>query len=536
MVRAESNMHRVMRTSPDSDDDDDAIGALGLNRAVLVRMISSEALLPCILQFLVISQTLYTLYSAWLACALLSFCYHLKMLLFAGDKTVWQLEAISSVMISYFVVLWLGASVEQRTRTFFLLARRENANAKREQKRVERHRLALLELQASAGMSRLYHVLKNIFVGINDSMRARDEEITPQDREMIAAQARTGIDFIMQRAAFVALAKGIYSSNIVCTDLHTFFSTMGILSTVPWGASAAWAAVRTAAFETTMLRCVVIDTLMNAITHGDGDVRLEYWVTPYRPAGSALRALESLRLSGAAAESWWRAGSARMHVRVTNRARADRPRLTSARVAQLTQGDIDDSTRGEHSTGIGLGSSTYSLHALGGYVVLTQDGDIVSCLLTLPARDVDSLPPMPATPPPGSPHVPPAQSPLVPPTDTSRTLAAVAPSTVLTPSPTCVSRWDDGVSRTASEASSEDPAILSRGVSEPAVPTCAIDMRGGAGRAPPSLLDFEAQVTPTPFEPTAAYAGPPAPFAAAPALSPTTHITTLDDSPIVTRM
>jgi hypothetical protein len=182
MIRAESKMHRVMR----SDSDDSDTTGLGFNRAMLVHMISSEALLQCVLQFLIMSQTMYELYSAWLASALLSLCYHLKMLMFAGDKTIGHLEAVGLVMISYFGVLWLGSSVEHRMRTFFLLARRDMANAKREQKRAkERHRLDLLELQASAGMSRLYHVLKNIFVGIHDIMRARDVEITPRDRDII---------------------------------------------------------------------------------------------------------------------------------------------------------------------------------------------------------------------------------------------------------------------------------------------------------------------------------------------------------------
>ena len=69
------------------------------------------------------------------------------------------------------------------------------------------HAAALLELQASAGMSRLYHVIKNILIGI---FAAMDDSatITPEMRMLIKTEAQQGIDFIMQRFDFIALAKG----------------------------------------------------------------------------------------------------------------------------------------------------------------------------------------------------------------------------------------------------------------------------------------------------------------------------------------
>jgi hypothetical protein len=254
-----------------------------------------------------------------------------------------------------------------------------------------------------------------------------------------------------------------------------------------------------------MLRCVVIDTLTNAISHGDGDVRLEYWVTPYAPVDAAQRASDDVsRVTGATATSWWCAGSARVHVRVTNRVRADRPRLTSMRVAQLTQGGIDDPTRDEHSTGVGLGSSTYSLRALGGDVVLTQDGDIVSCLLTLPAREVDCVLPTPDD-------------------------AAAMPRGI-SDAPTAGVSHDASlaVGTPTSGAPSTTWALMAFEQPSPRTPvgaSCMTDLRDGRSQ----LLENEAPRLPGPLAPTA-------PSTAPPGLSPTTHITTLDDSPMITRM
>jgi hypothetical protein len=250
-----------------------------------------------------------------------------------------------------------------------------------------------------------------------------------------------------------------------------------------------------------MLRCVVIDTLTNAISHGDGDVRLEYWVTSHVPAGAAQHASgDGLCSTGAATELWWRSDSARVHVKVTNRARADRPRLTSERVAKLTQGGIDDPTRDEHSTGIGLGSSTYSLRALGGDVVLAQIGDVVSCVLTLPVKDVDCSLPMPANPtssggtslllssslmPPGSPLEPPDESP-----PESLVLTPRTTSTLLTHPTTKTPRLDD-VPLHASPVgvpvdTSEDAAAIPCGLSDAQTSASRLRVASLSADEPPS--------------------------------------------------
>jgi hypothetical protein len=148
---AELAMRRVMRASGD------AAGA-GFGRAALVRMISCEALLPCVLQVAVMSQTLYMLHGAWLAAALLALGYHLQLLARAGGAPA---DAIALAAAAYGAALWLGSSVEHRARAFFLLARRQERAAKSARRRATaHHRRALLELQAAAGMGRLYHVLK----------------------------------------------------------------------------------------------------------------------------------------------------------------------------------------------------------------------------------------------------------------------------------------------------------------------------------------------------------------------------------------
>ena len=105
-------------------------------------------------------------------------------------------------MVFWDVLLLLsGWCAERMNRDLFLCSLREKQHAKK------KHRLALLELQASAGMQRLLHVLKNVLVGIYDIAQS-NIEITREIRSIITSQAHDGIDFIMQRSAFIALAKG----------------------------------------------------------------------------------------------------------------------------------------------------------------------------------------------------------------------------------------------------------------------------------------------------------------------------------------
>ena len=118
-----------------------------------------------------------------------------------------------------------------------------------------------------------------------------------------------------------------------------------------------------------MLRCVIIDSVSNAITHGGGDTKLEYWVEQGR--------VETPRRD-------------LLNVLITNLAKPGSKSLTEERVALLIQRQSTDPMADQHSTGIGLGSATYSMRALRGDVKLTQDGERVSCLLTLPVVAADS--------------------------------------------------------------------------------------------------------------------------------------------------
>ena len=130
---------------------------------------------------------------------ILTVFYHLKVVLMEG-----VLNQAPRVLLAYAVVYWVVSNNARDSRSVFLAERREQGNMK------AKHEAALLELQASAGMSRLYHVLKNILVGIHAvmDMSSSRTPITPEMRRLVTDEAQQGIDFIMQRFAFIAIAKG----------------------------------------------------------------------------------------------------------------------------------------------------------------------------------------------------------------------------------------------------------------------------------------------------------------------------------------
>ena len=72
------------------------------------------------------------------------------------------------------------------------------------------------------------HVLKNVFVGMHDLLADLSVAITPDIRSILLAQANDGIDFVKQRSAFIALAKGICEDCLLCTAVFfTTFETPG---------------------------------------------------------------------------------------------------------------------------------------------------------------------------------------------------------------------------------------------------------------------------------------------------------------------
>ena len=156
---------------------------------------------------------------------------------------------------------------------------------------------------------------------------------------------------------------------MVSTNLREFISTVGIMKTIPWAYSEGREVLYSASFEAMLLRCVLIDSIANAISHGNGNTQVEFWV---------------------------QRSTLKLCVRIQNDARPGVPPLSQEFVAALTKGQAENPTRDNHSTGIGLGSSTYSLRALGGDLELSQDGGRVSCLLTLPVKlDLSSDRPSP---------------------------------------------------------------------------------------------------------------------------------------------
>ena len=144
------------------------------------------------------------MHHAWLlVVVMVTWCYHIKVVLFRNEAL-----HTTYLTIGYAILYWAISSNARASRTVFLSMRRERDFVQAERINMKvKHDAALLELQASAGMSRLYHVIKNILVGI---FAAMDDSatITPEMRMLIKNEAQQGVDFIMQRFDFIALAKG----------------------------------------------------------------------------------------------------------------------------------------------------------------------------------------------------------------------------------------------------------------------------------------------------------------------------------------
>ena len=169
---------------------DDVIAPIGVYYTVSQHAIISEAFNRVILNVLLSlpSLNLYELHTAWIACTIFTSGYLVSIMVSA------RLFTHLPIFATFFILLiWHGNRSEFESRKLFLFVRRD------EEVEHSTHEIALLELQATSGLSRLYHVLENVLVGIHEV--ARDcVNFTEETRELIMSEALDGIDFIKQRA------------------------------------------------------------------------------------------------------------------------------------------------------------------------------------------------------------------------------------------------------------------------------------------------------------------------------------------------
>jgi hypothetical protein len=125
------------------------------HRDILQRAAVSEAMNRVIMNLLLSlpSLNLYELHVPWLLSTFGFLCIFIKMMVFTGLAS-----GIPTMAVFLVLLMWLGSRSEFESRQLFLYNQRVNATAKYHQRGM------LLELQASAGLSRLYHVLKNVLV------------------------------------------------------------------------------------------------------------------------------------------------------------------------------------------------------------------------------------------------------------------------------------------------------------------------------------------------------------------------------------
>ena len=240
--------------------------------------------------------------------------------------------------------------------------------------------------ESSSSMRQLYHVVKNVLVGVAGVLETPDE-LSADDREVCARSLRQGIDFIQHRTAFSALAAGLYTPQHQHLVFHHFFAGLAMPLSVKRGPRPGCRSLA-GSFETLLLRCALVDSIANALSHGTGDVRLEYWVSSRPGQASTIRSGErhfGRDDDGDEAEP----PPLMLHTAIYNELKPDTPPLTRARVAALLK---DGATHGggtDHS-GMGLASVRFMLRSLGGGLELTQrePGGEVEALLSLPVADV----------------------------------------------------------------------------------------------------------------------------------------------------
>ena len=246
---------------------------------------------------------------------------------------------------------------------------------------------ALLQLQSNdhLAMRRLYHVVKNVLVGVAGVLEQPDE-LTADERAVCASSLRQGIDFILHRTAFSALAAGNYQSQRQRAVFSEFFDGLAVPPTVERCSRGGVLTVLAGSFETLLFRCALVDSIANALSHGAaGSVRVEYWVEDEAMAAPA----NPLHIDNDAA--MLRAG-------VYNRLKPGAPPLTCERVAELFE---DGATHGGgcDNSGMGLSSVRFMLQSLGGDLELKQSAaGEVACLLSIPVDVVHDVSTTPAAP------------------------------------------------------------------------------------------------------------------------------------------
>ena len=234
----------------------------------------------------------------------------------------------ATIFIVAFFLSWNSELVGQRA---FLETQRLVQS--QEQNLYKQRALLQLQSQDNIGMRRLYHVVKNVLVGVAGVLESN--ELTEEDRAMCAGSLRQGIDFIQHRTAFSALAAGNYKPQLKRADFSTFFANVASPPSVKYRPRCGMRALA-GSFETLLARCALVDTIANALSHGAGGARVEYWIDSSCDANPML------------------------HVGVYNMPKRTAPHLTPERVEELF---VDGETHGGggDNSGMGLASVRFML-------------------------------------------------------------------------------------------------------------------------------------------------------------------------------
>jgi len=287
---------------------------------------------------------------------------HFLLGLFAIAHTYLFSRKFPDLVQTYCVIFVVMFFVAKNTDTLYRRAFLEKHLRLRADEHVhQKQRELFMQAQVHLGMQRLYHVIKNLLVGAV-GMLEMESEFTAADRLTCINLLKQGIAFIMERTAFSALAAGNYVANPVVAVFPDFFANLAVPPFVERKPADGHPRSLSGKFEVLLLRCALVDSITNAMTHGQGAVRVEYWVD---------------------------ANLSMLFVGVYNRLKADAPPLTRERIEDLFKEGMSHGG-GISNSGKGLSSVKFMLSSLGGALVLSQlecAGE-VECLLSLPVCDV----------------------------------------------------------------------------------------------------------------------------------------------------
>lgn len=256
-------------------------------------------------------------------------------------------------LASLFIGLFVAVNNESVYRRGFL----EKQFRIRSEDLLRRKQDSLLQLQAqeSLGNRRLQHLIKNVLIGATRLLDT-SVELSDADRK-VCANLKTTFDFIMQWSAFSALAAGNYKPKQVHVKFSDFFRDLPIPHFVECLPVDDILKVKDSGgrFETFILTCALVDSVANAISHGEGPVRLKYWLDT---------------------------NLGFLVVGVYNNLKTNALLLTPDRVEELF-------LEAHTNSGRGLSSVRFMLQAVGGDTELSMTStEEVECLLKIPVFEI----------------------------------------------------------------------------------------------------------------------------------------------------